>query len=59
MKKLMAVALTLSLGLFTLGCGSKPATPAKTGGTSAAPATKATDTKAPVDTKAPAAPDKK
>jgi len=70
MKKLMAAALMLSLGLFTLGCGSKPATPAKTTTPPAppapaapaapeakgAPAPAAPDAKAPA---APAAPEKK
>ncbi len=63
MKKLMAGALMLSLGLFTLGCGgSTPAKKTTPPSTPPAPAAKAPETKgapAPAAPEAPKAPDKK
>ena len=56
MKKLMAGAVVLSLGLFPLGCGGdKPATPPKKPATSSGAASTPTTTPAP-GAAAPAAP---
>jgi hypothetical protein len=60
MKKLMSLAVMLSLGLFTLGCGSKTSPPAKKGGAPApGPAATAPAAPGPAAPAAPAAPEAK